>query len=244
MAILAGEHLVEQYHVKLLCTLLCLSTVLFLAKPAHAADVRLAGVLPGGGVIHKQITSMREARYAGIVKQETDYSCGAAALATILKYAYGREIREAEVLRGMMRVSDPKTVRDKGFSLLDMKNYLSTLGIRGRGYLVSARQLNKVKVPTIVLVDIEGYKHFVVLKKATNRKVYFADPALGNKSMSVDKFAVAWNGVVFAVIGKGYDQNTILRRSTGSASVKRHTLGPPIWDAELFEFGFAHAHLF
>ncbi len=228
----------------LMCFLLCSSMAAVSLMPTFAADIRLGSILPGGGIIHKKITSMRETRYRDLVKQNTDYSCGAAAVATILKYAYGKDVTEEEVLRDMIKVSDPKVVRKTGFSLLDIKNYLETDGLRGRGYQLTVEQLTRVKVPTIVLIDTDGYKHFVVLKKATKNKVYLADSALGNKVMSKKDFAVAWNGIVFAVIGKGYNKNTILRTSARPLGVKRYALKPPVWDAKVYDFGFAHANLF
>lgn len=213
------------------------------AATAMAAEMNLAGALPGGGVITKNLVSLREARYNGIIKQNTDFSCGAAALATLLKYAYHMNLGEDEVLRGMMQVADPELVRTKGFSMLDIKKYVETLGLRGRGYVVTKDYLLRIKVPTLVLLDIKGYKHFVVLKKTTPERVYLADPALGNKAMALDEFLAGWNGVVFAVIGNGYDKDNALVRSAKSLSVRRDTLQPPIRDAEIFEFGFGHAGL-
>lgn len=35
----------------------------------------------------KHVTSLREARFDSVIEQKTDYSCGAAALATVLRYA-------------------------------------------------------------------------------------------------------------------------------------------------------------
>ncbi len=215
-----------------------------LVQPVQAGKIRLGGVLPGGALIHKEIVSMREARYSNLIEQETDFSCGAAALATVLKYAYGKHMTEEDVLRGMMKVSDPELVRQRGFSLLDIKNYVQSLGMRGRGYKLKVSDLANVRVPTIVLLDIKGYKHFVVLQKVANGKAYLADPALGNKVMPIDDFAKGWNGVVFAVIGQGFDRKTVLLRPSEPLSIKRTTLKSPITDAELLDFGFTFMDLF
>jgi predicted double-glycine peptidase len=211
---------------------------------AEAANIRLGGVLPGGGVYHKNIVSLREARYLNLVPQQTDFSCGAAALATILRYAYGRPVGEGEVLEGMMRQADPELVKQQGFSLLDIKNYVQTLGYRGRGYRLSAEQLAQVKIPVIVLLDIKGYRHFVVVKKTTADKVYIADPALGNKVMTHAEFAAGWNGIVFAVIGRGFDRESVLLNPPAPLTVRRASLRSPVTDAELLDFGFTRAELF
>ncbi|MCZ7655222.1 MAG: C39 family peptidase [Rhodocyclaceae bacterium] len=126
---------------------------------------------------------MREMRYMNMVPQETDFSCGAAALATILKHAYGQEITEHRVIEDMMKVSDQELVREQGFSMLDMKRYVEAIGMRGRGYNVQPEALEKLQVPVVVLLDIRGYKHFVVLKKTVVDRVYIGDPALGNRVM-------------------------------------------------------------
>ncbi len=50
----------------------------------------------------KHVTSLREARFDSVIEQKTDYSCGAAALATVLRYAFGRPLGELDVMKGML----------------------------------------------------------------------------------------------------------------------------------------------
>lgn len=211
---------------------------------SSAANMQFGGVIPGT-MIHKNITSMRERHFIDMVPQQTDFSCGAAALATILNYAYGYDFSEADVIAGMLKVSNPELVQNKGFSLLDIKHYVETLGLRGRGYTVNPEILDRIKIPTIVLLDIRGYKHFVVLKKATPDKVYIADPALGNRVMDRQDFVDGWNKVTFAVIGDGFDRETILLRPKQPLTA-RNTVDTwrPLTDAELIEFGFYRSELF
>jgi len=211
---------------------------------AEAAQVRFGDVIPGAGTVTKNVVSMREDRYSHVTQQMTDFSCGAAAVATILKYAYDWPVTESEVIEGMLEVSDPKLVRERGFSLLDIKNYLEMIAMRGRGYRVGYNDLRKVRVPTIVLLDIHGYRHFVVLKEVTSKKVYIADPALGNRIMTRAEFEKGWNGIVFAVIGHGYERDTVLLERKDPPTVQRNMLQAPLTDAELYEFGFSHADLF
>ena len=196
-------------------------------------------------MINKNIVSMREQHFINMVPQQTDFSCGAAALATIMNYAYNFNLTEADVIEGMLKVSDPQLVQSKGFSLLDIKNYVETLGLRGRGYSVNPEILDRIKIPTIALLDIRGYKHFVVLKTATQDKVYIADPALGNRVMDRQDFIDGWNRVTFAVIGDGFDRDTILLRPKEPLTA-RSTVDTwrPLTDAELLEFGFYRSELF
>jgi len=175
--------------------------------PAHAD---IAGFVPGAGLMHVPVVSFRDQLFAGIVHQQTDYSCGAAAVATILDDAYGMKLSERATIIGMLRVSDYQTVRYRGFSMLDMKNYVESIGMRGIGYKMTQDMLYKVQVPSIVLMSIEGYDHFVVLKKATPEYVYVADPMLGNRSIPTPDFLSSWNNIIFVIAAPGYDRNSVL----------------------------------
>src|SRR5699024_9500218 len=118
------------------------------------------------------------------VRQEKDFSCGAASVATILKFAYDRDVSREQVLHGMLRMSDPASVRVRGFSMLDMKRYVEALGFRGVGYRVTLEKLLQVRVPVIILLNMNGYEHFVVLRKTAPGHVFVADPALGNRMLA------------------------------------------------------------
>lgn len=239
-----------QRHRKFLAAGLCplvAAGAMALSAPraAQAADIGFSGVLPGGGGLYrKSVISLKEAKYAGLIRQHTDFSCGAAALATILKYAYGQPVDESDVLRGLFTVADEQIVRHRGFSLLDIKRYVASLGYRGRGYRIPLPALEHVRIPTLILLDINGYKHFVVLRRAVGEKYYVADPALGNRIMKKDQFEKSWNGIIFAVIGKGFDRNTSLRNPVAPPTVKRFSLSAPLSDAELYEYGFSQRDLF
>ncbi|SFT60006.1 C39 family peptidase [Halomonas saccharevitans] len=212
---------------------------------AQAASVRLGNVM-SGTVIQKDVQSIRERRFENLVEQRTDFSCGAASLATILKYAYGQpSVTEESVLAGMLEVSDPEVVRERGFSLLDLKSYVETLGYRGRGYEVAPQTLDEVSIPVIVLLDLEGYKHFVVMKKASGDRVYVGDPALGNRVMSRDEFMASWNSIIFAIVGEGFDRNTALLDPRQPLTAHRmQDVFAPVPRQNLLDFGFRHADLF
>jgi len=226
-----------------LTTILTLSVLAALAPSTQAAP--FYGHTLSQGFEERKVVSMKGRKFQNLVRQETDFSCGAAALATILKYAYRIDVNEGDVLEGMFAVSDIEIVQRQGFSLLDIKNYIHGVGMRGRGYKVTVDALEKIRVPTIVLLDLKGYKHFVVLKKTDKDLVYIADPALGNKVVKKEDFKEQWNGIVFAVIGNGIDRSSPLVDPAPPLTARAlHNVRAPLSDAELIDFGFRHADLF
>ncbi len=216
------------------------------ALRAVAGEVRFTGVLPNGALFSTSVESMREARFRHLVRQHTDYSCGAAALATILKYAYRLDADEATVIQGMMAVADPEIVQERGFSLLDIKRYVESIGLRGRGYRVDVERLRSLRVPALVLMDVKGFRHFVVLKQVNDDIVEIGDPILGNRSISIEEFLASWpSQAIFVVIGSDFDRNTVLLQPVSKPSAKAlYARQGPITDAELIDFGFTHADLF
>jgi uncharacterized protein len=174
-------------------------------------EVPMGGVLPGGSAIFPHITTFKDQKYRNMVRQIWDFSCGAAALATVLKYAYGMDVSENQVFRAMYSVGDQAQIRNRGFSMLDMRKYLDTIGLQGVGYRVDANALYGLRVPVIVLLNIGGYEHFVVLRKATPAGMWVADPSLGNRLMEREAFLRDWvQGAIFAVIGANYNPNNVL----------------------------------
>jgi len=224
--------------------ILALVFLVFLAGLSEAGQMPLS-VLPGGAVVFKPVQSMRERKFADLVQQKTDFSCGAASLATILRQAYWLDVTEAQIIEGMLAHSDPNLVRVQGFSMLDMKRYVESIGMRARGYRVTPETLTSVAIPVIVLMDIRGYKHFVVMQKAEKDWVYIGDPVLGHRRFKFDDFVKGWNGIIFAVIGQGYDKTNVLRDPPLPLTAKnRINTFSPVPDTELMDFGFIQSDFF
>ena len=205
----------------------------------ESAPVWLGAVSANTTVMAVSLTSWKDLRFENLVRQETDFSCGAAVMATIFNYAFDRQTTEQQVLVNMLRIADPDIVRQRGFSLLDMKNYAQSIGYEAKGYRVDYATLEALEVPSIALLDIRGYKHFVVVRRAWPDRVAIGDPALGNRTMRRADFESAWNDIVFVVAGKGYDPDNILLQPPEPLSA-RHlmTMHATIPGAEIAEFGF------
>ncbi|WP_095054899.1 C39 family peptidase [Pseudomonas sp. Irchel s3b2] len=227
-----------------LAFLLCVASVILCVGGVMAAQLPLS-VMPGGAVVYKPIQSMRERKFADLVQQKTDFSCGAAALATILRQAYWLDVNEEQIIEGMLAHSDQDLVRVQGFSMLDMKRYVESIGMRARGYRVAPQTLSEIRIPVVVLLDIRGYKHFVVMQKVHEGWVYIGDPVLGHKRYKVDDFVKGWNGIIFAVIGQGYDKtNALLDPPMPLTAKNRINTFTPVRDAELMDFGFIQSDFF
>jgi len=216
-----------------------------MAAPAQPPKLWLGQLSQGTQTISKPVRSWKTMRFDNLVQQQTDFSCGAAAAATIFRYAYGKQATERQVLVNMLKVADPDVVREKGFSLLDMKNYADAIGMKGEGYSVDFSALRQLKVPVIVLLNIKQYKHFVVLRKVDGDSVFVGDPALGNRRMSRKDFAAAWNGVVFVFLGDGYQPSNVLVNPPPPLSAARlFEMRSPVPNAEVYDFGLGPAQHF
>jgi hypothetical protein len=174
----------------------------FLVAALLVATRAEGGSLPlraGGGYFSVEVTSFQERRFATIVKQQEDYSCGSAALATLLRHHYQKPVDEATIFAAMYEAGDQEKIRTLGFSLLDLKSYLEQRGYRADGYRLPLERLAEAGVPAIALINDDGYRHFVVIKGLARQKVLVGDPARGLKTMSQVEFERIWNGILFVV---------------------------------------------
>ncbi len=83
----------------------------------------------------RPVQSLLEIRRVHIMIQNSDLSCGAAALGTLLRYQFGENITERKIARALMSrgeyVRHPELVQAReGFSLLDLKRYVEAFGAR------------------------------------------------------------------------------------------------------------------
>nr|MBS0022111.1 C39 family peptidase [Gammaproteobacteria bacterium] len=164
---------------------------------ANAGTVALSG---SAGVFSVRVTSYKDKPFERVVKQQYDYSCGAAAVATLLTYHYGQPVDEQIVLDAMLAAGDSEKIRREGFSLLDMKNYLETKGYSANGYRISLEKLAQAGLPAIALTDTEGYLHFVVVKGMDRNRVLIGDPATGITLIPREQFTKSWkSGILFIV---------------------------------------------
>jgi predicted double-glycine peptidase len=201
-----------------IATLLAAGGALALPGETRAQSAVEVGRLAGNGTlpVRRQMRTFRDMRYRDLVPQQFDFSCGSAALGTLLLHGYGIRTSEKELIEAMMKGNDPSHVVQNGFSMLDMKRYVQSIGMTAHGFKIEPSALYHLQMPVIALLDLKGYKHFVLVKGADAGRVFVADPALGHRVMREDEFVAGWNGVVLAVIG-----DRPLRRDSFLVSSKR-----------------------
>lgn len=176
-------------------------TGLALVCGALSSPGQAAAVLPtaAGGDFSVSVTSWRDLPFRTVVRQQYDYSCGSAALATLLRFHYGRPVGETEIFKAMFAVGDQAKIRKVGFSLLDMKRYLASVGYGADGYRLPLAEIERQGAPGIALIKTGSYRHFVVVKGVRGGRVLIGDPALGVRSMLRQEFEKVWSGVFFII---------------------------------------------
>jgi uncharacterized protein len=161
----------------------------------------------GTARIEQRVASLVALRDAGVVKQRYDYSCGSAALATLLTYGLNDPVGEDELLRALLEplsAAELAELQKKGLSLFHLQRLAQQRGHKAQGFRVHQSQLGKLSRPVIVFIKPSGYEHFAVFKGLRGDRVHLADPSLGNVRMALYRFIEMWadesgRGVIFAV---------------------------------------------
>ncbi len=117
------------------------------ARPAAQAAESL--VRDAGGNYRMQVTSLREARFKTTIRQQYDFSCGSAAVATLLTFQYGQPVSEQEVFQEMYARGEQAKIQREGFSLLDMKRFLASRGFLADGYELPLSSWRKRRSPQL-----------------------------------------------------------------------------------------------
>lgn len=182
--------------------LLILAILLSMSAAARAGWV----TLPGSGSVTVKVASLKERQFRATVRQKHDYSCGSAALATLLTYHYRDPVTEEQTFQEMWENGDQEKIRREGFSLLDIKHYLEARGYSADGYEASLDRLAKIGIPAITLIRDNGYNHFVVIKGVRDGKVAIGDPSAGARIVSRAAFEKMRSNKIMFVINDGKDR--------------------------------------
>ena len=176
-------------------TCILAALLLVLSSSAHALELPVAG-----GRFSVPASSLKEIRFRSTLRQQYDFSCGSAALATLLTYHYAHPVSEQQVFEAMFLNGDQAKIRKEGFSLLDMQHYLAGKGWRADGFQLPLQKLVDARLPAIVLIADKGYHHFVVIKGVSDGRILVGDPSSGARAMTRAAFERIWESKLLFVI--------------------------------------------
>jgi uncharacterized protein len=156
-------------------------------------------------IFQRTVWSWKDIRDRNVVKQNRDYSCGAASLCTLLRYYWGDKVTEQKVLDQLDAMLKPDERRDRikeGLSLTDLRRVSVKLGYVASIGTLSFDQLSKSKIPVLVPLTIGKFNHFVIFRGTDDYYTYLADPARGNVRTPIDEFVKQWQKNAILVVAK------------------------------------------
>jgi len=165
---------------------------------ARAGDVNVA---QGGFLLNfnAPVVSLKEARFRTILRQQYDFSCGSAAVASLLTYHYERPVTEDVVFQAMWATGNQESIQRNGFSFLDMKNFLNGQKLKAEGYQMPLAKVERLGVPVITLITVNNYRHFVVIKGFDEDEVLMGDPVFGVQIVKKELFETLYSGTVLVI---------------------------------------------
>jgi predicted double-glycine peptidase len=179
---------------------------IFAAIPSMAsAQASTTPIRDPDHIFAKSVCSWKQLKEANIVMQKRDYSCGAAALATVLRYFWGDNVTEDQILIVIEKILTPEEMKDrikKGLAISDLRRAAVEMGYLSSIGTVTFQKLSESKVPLVVGISHNGYDHFVVYRGMDCDWVYVADPIRGNIRISYIDFVRQWQKNAILVVAK------------------------------------------
>lgn len=117
--------------------------------------------------------------FKGIIKQSHDYSCGSAALATLVAGTVTNStLTEKEIIDTITAKTGEK---ETGYTASELAEASKKLGFDAEWRKVAPQKLAKITQPVILLIGINNKTpHYVVFKGIRDDQAYLADPIRGN----------------------------------------------------------------
>ncbi|MEL6748919.1 MAG: C39 family peptidase [Pseudomonadota bacterium] len=134
------------------------------------------------------IKTWKDLRDSNIEKQDEDFSCGSASVATILRYFYGKEVYERDILDEVIKVGDDGTA-----SFSDLEKAVKKFNFKAIGLTLNFEKLKNIKIPAIVYLRYRNKDHFSVIRGVNeDGLVWLGDPSWGNRKVSENHFKSMW----------------------------------------------------
>ncbi|MFH1564506.1 MAG: cysteine peptidase family C39 domain-containing protein [bacterium] len=152
-----------------------------------------------------RVKNWKQMREKNVSIQKFDFSCGTGSLATLMKYYFGDNVTEVMLLKDILD-SLPEDVknnrREKGLSLLDLKQAAERRGYQAYGVVLQPASLYKINRPVLVYLETDEFKHFSVFRGIKEDRIFLADPSRGNMRITAEKFLKEWKGRLTLVLDK------------------------------------------
>lgn len=127
-------------------------------------------------------------KYKGVYQRNTK-DCGVACLLSIIKHYKGSNTFEN--IRHLTKCGN------NGITALNLIEASKKLGFEAKGLKCNYEDLNKLQMPLICHTVLEnGYNHYIVIHKTTEKSVIVFDPYSGVKNYSKQEFLKIWSGIV------------------------------------------------
>lgn len=131
--------------------------------------------------------------FSNIVRQTTEYTCGPAALATLIIMLGGN----ADEMQ-LAKISG--TTEESGTSMLALKKVAADLGYKVSLKNVKLGNITKYKLPILAHENNkENGDHYVVIKEVAGNVIKIADPSAGNIELEVEEFENSFTGKVLTL---------------------------------------------
>jgi ATP-binding cassette, subfamily B, bacterial CvaB/MchF/RaxB len=143
-------------------------------------------------------------RRVPLILQTEATECGLACLAMVASH-YGHRID----MPGMRRRF---SISLKGATLKSLISVARSLQLQSRPLKLDLEHLSELKVPCVLHWDMN---HFVVLKSVTRNKVVILDPAVGERTQSIEEISQHFTGVALELTpGAGFQKQEERQRFT------------------------------
>jgi len=173
-------------------------------KQAKKKEPKSAPVRDDNRRFSKRVQDYQSLKRKNIVMQRRDYSCGAAALATVAKYYWDDDVDEEFFLTLLDQILTREEAEERvenGLAMADLRKAAVKAGYQAVVGKLTFQKLGESKVPLIVGIIVNDYDHFVVYRGTDGIHVYLADPIRGNLRIPSQVFVEQWQkNAVLAIV--------------------------------------------
>ena len=159
----------------------------------------------------QSITPYRTLRYQQTIGQSDIYTCGAAAVATLLTHFYKFPVSESEIvdLAEKMMLERGKKSQDSGIDALALKKTLKLKGIDADVVETSLESIrkyfNRGGLPIVIHVNIPQ-PHYILAVGLVEDRLIVADPTLGRGVFPLETLSSQKGFTGIAIIAKPSEQ--------------------------------------